>query len=80
MAKFQNWQNFELGIPTCLYLKTLKFVLPPMRNINESEWNVGCVGSPGIGARVRHVHFMLFVSISFCWVANANAVFSGIWA
>ena len=23
---------------------------------------------------------MLFVSISLCWVANANAVFSGIWA
>ena len=32
---------------------------------NASQWNIGCVGSPGIGARVAHVHFMLFVSISF---------------
>ena len=32
---------------------------------NTSQWNIGCVGSPGVGARVGHVHFMLFVSISF---------------
>ena len=34
-------------------------------NPNSSQSNVGCVGSPGIGARIGHVHFMLFVSISF---------------
>ena len=32
---------------------------------NASQWNIGCVGSPCVGARVGHVHFMLFVSISF---------------
>ena len=32
---------------------------------NASQWNIGRVGSPDIGARVGHVHFMLFVSISF---------------
>ena len=32
---------------------------------NASQWNIGCVGSPRVGVRVGHVHFMLFVSISF---------------
>ena len=26
---------------------------------------MGCVGSPGVWAGIGHVHFMLFVSISF---------------
>ena len=68
-------RNFALGIPTCWYSKmpkfalspmqTLKFALPPTRNPNASQWNVGCVGSPGFGACIGLVHFMLFVSISF---------------
>ena len=40
---------------------------------NASQWNIGGVGSSGVGACVGHVHFRLFGSISF-------AVFSGIWA
>ena len=40
-------------------------VIPPTQTSNGSQWNVGCVGSPGIGARVGHVRLMLFVSISF---------------
>ena len=65
--------NFAL--PTCWYLKmlkcallamqTLKFVLPPMPTPNASRWNIGGVGSPTRGACIGHVHFMLFVSISF---------------
>ena len=47
-----------------VYKTTLKFALPSMRNPNASQWNIGCVGSPGIGAWVWHVHFMLFGSIS----------------
>ena len=43
----------------------LKFALPPIRNPNTSQCNIGCVGSPGVGAPIGHVHFMLFVSISF---------------
>ena len=46
-------------------MRTLKFALPSTRNPNASQWNISCVGSPGVGARVGHVHFMLFVSISF---------------
>ena len=57
--------NFALGIPTGWYLKTLKFALLLTRNPNGSQWNIGCVGSPGIGPRVGHVHFMFFVLISF---------------
>ena len=39
--------NFALGIPTCWYLKTLKFALPPvtpMPTPKESRWNIGGVG------------------------------------
>ena len=44
---------------------TPKICFPPTRTPNKSQWNMGCIGSPGVGARVGHVHFMLFVSISF---------------
>ena len=80
MQNFSRWgfaldipptRNFALGIPTCWYLETLKFALSPNANAkicvtpNASQWNIGCVGSPGVGACIGHVHFMLFVSISF---------------
>ena len=67
-------QNFALGIPTCWYLKMLKFALPPTRNLkfalpptrtpNAYQWNIVCLGCSGIGSRVGHVHFIFFVSIS----------------
>ena len=60
---------------------TLQFALPPTPTPNASRLNIGGVGSLMRGAGVGHVHFMLFVSISFSrLVANATAVFSGIWA
>ena len=46
-------------------MSSLKFTLPPTRTPNASQWNIGCVGAPGIGAGTGHTHFMLFVSISF---------------
>ena len=59
--------NFALGIPTRWYLKTRKFALPPTPNLkfeflptqnpNASQWNIGCIGSSGVGACVGHVHF-----------------------
>ena len=54
-----------LGIPTCLYLKMLKFAFPPTQNPNTSQWNIGCVGSLTLGLCVGHVHFIFFVVISF---------------
>ena len=56
---------FALGIPTCWYLKMLKFAFPPMQNPNASQWNIGCVGSMALGLCVGHVHFIFFVLISF---------------
>ena len=66
--------NFALGIPTCWFLKTLKFALPPMRMLkcalpsrptpNASRWNIGGVGSPMQNSRIGHVDFMLFMSLS----------------
>ena len=94
-SEFSRWaahqtRKFALAIPTCWYLKTLKFALPPTRNIkfalpptqnpNASQWNIGCVGSPMQNFCVGHVHFMFLCQFHLCWVANANAVFSGIWA
>ena len=66
---------FALGIPTCWYLKMLKFAFSPTQNIkfafpqtrnpNASQWNIGCVGSLALGLCVGHVHFIFFVLISF---------------
>ena len=84
--------NFVLGIPTCWYLKMLKFALPPTRNIkfallstqnpNASQWNIGCVRSPMQNSRVGHVHVFHVCLCSFhsCLATNANPVCSGIWA
>ena len=65
--------NIALPIPTCWYLNTLKFALPPtqilkfalppMRNPNGSQWNIGCFQTQNVC--VGHVYFMLFVSTSF---------------
>ena len=52
---------FALGIPTCWYLKMLKFAFPPTQNPNTSQWNIGCVGSLALGPCVGHVHFIFFV-------------------
>ena len=35
-------------IPTCWYLKTLKFALPPMETPNMNRWNIGHVGHVGL--------------------------------
>ena len=40
-----------------------KICVAPMRNPKASQWNIGYVGSPGVGACIGHVQ--LFVSISF---------------
>ena len=52
---------FALGIPTCWYLKMLKFAFPPTQNPNASQWNIGCVGSLALGPCIGHVHFIFFV-------------------
>ena len=36
----------------------------PQNDPNASKQNIGCVGSPYVGAHAGHVHFMFFVSIS----------------
>ena len=62
---------FALGIPTCWYLKMLRFAFSPTQNLkfalaptptpDASQWNIGGVGPSGIGAGVGHVHFIFFV-------------------
>ena len=54
-----------------------KFALPPTRTPNAIHWiYIGCVGSPGGGAHVGHVHFRLFVSISFALGSKRKCGFS----
>ena len=43
-------------------MQNLEFAFPPTRNPNASQWNIG-----GVGAGIGHVHFRLFVSISFAF-------------
>ena len=72
VGQWPRRQHFALGIPTCWYLKfafpdakppmpNLKFGLALTPNPNASQWNLGGVGSSGIG----HVHFM-YISCCLC--------------
>ena len=38
-----------------------KICIIPTQTPNASQWNIGGVGSSGIGTHVGHVYFMLFV-------------------
>ena len=64
-------QTFALGIPTCWYI----LALPPTPTPDASQWNIGGVGSSGVGAGVGHVHFMLFMSIPFASGTQCKPVF-----
>ena len=82
LAQTPNATILRWVIPTCWYLKTLKLTLPPTQNIkltlpptqnlNTSQWNIACVGSPTQNFRIGHVHFMLFVLISFTFVTQCE--------
>ena len=51
--------------------------ITPNKTPNASQWiYIGCVGSPGVGAHVEHVHFRLFVSISFALGSQRKCGFS----
>ena len=67
--------------------QNLKFALAPTPTPDVSQWNIGGVGSSGIG----HVYFMYiscifhvvcasFSALATRKLADAKAVFSGIWA
>ena len=55
--------------------QNLKFALAPTPTPDASQWNIGAVGPSGVGAGVGHVHFMLFMSISFALGAQRKLVF-----
>ena len=59
------------NIPTCWYI----LALPPTPTPDASQWNIGGVGLSGVGAGVGHVHFMLFMSISFASGTQRKLVF-----
>ena len=78
-------QIFVLEIPTCWYILVLpptpipdanpKICITPTPTPDASQWNIGGVGPSGVGACVGHVHFMLFMSISFAWGNQRKLVF-----
>ena len=55
--------------------ETLKFALPLTQTPDASQWNIGGVGSPTQNFRVGHVHFMLFMSISFASGTQRKPIF-----
>ena len=82
-----NAKPFALGtfaspnprIPTCWYFFALgdaNFSRHPTQNPNASQWNIGCVGFQTQNSCVGHVHFILFVSISFALGSQRKHIFS----
>ena len=73
--------DFCVGIPTCWYLLALPPTPIPDANPKicvtpeASQWNIGGVGPSGVGAGVGHVHFMLFMSISFASGTQRKLIF-----
>ena len=53
----------------------IKFALPPTPTPDASQWNIGGVGSPTQNFCFGHVHFMLFMSISFAPGTQHKLVF-----
>ena len=70
-AKYITFASPDARIPTCWYI----LALPPTPIPDASQWNIGGVGSSGVGAGVGHVHFMLFMSISFASGTQRKLVF-----
>ena len=79
-ARLLHWGYQHVGIfwryprrqsPTPI----LKFALAPTPTPDASQWNIGGVGPSGIGAGIGHVHFMLFMSISFASGTQRKLVF-----
>ena len=80
-ARISHWGYQHVGIEKLfqppIYLTDHHL---PNMTPNASRWNIGRVGSPRIGARVGHVHFICCSwQFHLRWVANTNALSSGIW-
>ena len=74
-------QHFALGIPTCWYLKCENLRYPTPNPDAKPKICISPNASLALGLCVGHVHFIFFVLISFALgSADANPVFSGIWA
>ena len=52
----------------------------PKVSPNASQLNIFCIGYAGGWLCIGHADFMTLLSVSSCWVANANAIIGGIWA
>ena len=78
-----RWRYQHVGIlePTqnvkfaSLRTQNVKFAFPPTPTPDASQWNIGGFGSPTQDFRVGHVHFMLFMSISFASGTQRKLVF-----
>ena len=75
--------HFALEIPTLWYPNAKhKICVPPTQNLNASQWNIGCVGSPSQTflrwpCRFHVVYPVFFHARYSC---NANAGLNGMWA
>ena len=48
----------------------LKFVLPPTRNLNASQWIIGCVGSPGVRLTLGMYNSCCLCQFRLHWVVE----------
>ena len=65
-------QNVKFASPPT---QNVKFALPPTPTPDASQWNIGGFGSPTQDFCVGHIHFMLFMSISFASGTQRKLVF-----
>ena len=77
VGQYPQLESFAMGIPTCWYLETLKFVLPPTPTLkfelpptqtpNANRLNIGRVGSPTQNSHIGPCMFHV-VCVSFTCV------------
>ena len=70
-----SWSQHEPSNLRFTRMQNLEFAFYPTPTPDASQWNIGGIGSPTQNFRVGHVHFMLFMSISFASGTQRKLVF-----
>ena len=66
-VRILRWGYQHVGIKKgCGANANPKICVTPNRTLNARRWNIGCVGSSCVWARIGHVHFMFFFIDFIC--------------
>ena len=74
-TKFASTNAKDTNMLLSFALGDANFSHHPMQDPNASPWNIGCVGLQTQNPCIGHVHFMLFVSISFAFGSKRKRSF-----